>query len=85
MCACKPRPLLYSHTAPADYVGSTQTLTFTPNVLQLTAPVTIINDTIVEDDESFTATLTVANPDDATLLPAVATATISGDEPNDCE
>ncbi len=73
------------HTAPEDYVGSTQTLTFSSTVSQLSASVTTTQDSVVEADEIFFGVLTSANSDDAFLTPDLATATISGDEPNDCE
>ena len=60
------------------------TITFTPTVSQITVSVPIINDNIVENDETFTGVLTVNNPDDAFLVPDVATVTIAED-PADSE
>ncbi len=84
MCHNHTYPLATSaHTAPADYTGTTQILTFTPTVTQTTVRVSIINDSIVENDETFTGLLTIGNPDDAFLVPDVATVTISGEDASD--
>ena len=48
-------------TAPtADYIAVNRVLTFGPNIRSLTVPITIVNDTIVEGNE--TLTLQLSNP-----------------------
>ncbi len=60
--------------APEDYTGLTQILTFTASMLSNGVPVTIINDDIVEGNETFFGVLSpqgqpvITNPDTATVL-----------------
>ncbi len=62
-----------------DYTGTSGTVTFAANAASATIPVTIVQDTLWEDpDETFTVTL--SNPNWATLGTASATITITGDD-----
>jgi len=73
-------------TVPADYMFEPVTITFGPSSPDsVDVPVTLIDDDIVEDDEQFTAVLSLVEPDSAFLNPEVATVTIPGAEPNDGE
>ncbi|HZY42098.1 MAG TPA: Calx-beta domain-containing protein, partial [Anaerolineae bacterium] len=66
-------------TAPGDYVAATDTLTFTPGVTQLAFSVSIVNDALIENNETFSVTL--SNPGSATLgSPASALVTIVDDD-----
>ena len=65
-------------TAGSDYTASTQTVTIPAGSLSVTVPVTSIQDTIYEGNETFTATLSA--PTGATLGTATATGTIIDDE-----
>lgn len=66
-------------TAPADYASATGTLTFTPGATQAAFNVTIVNDTLVENSETFSVTL--SNPISATLgAPASASITIADND-----
>ncbi|MBT9165955.1 MAG: hypothetical protein DDT25_00618 [Chloroflexi bacterium] len=66
-------------TAPGDYTVASGTLTFDPGVTSQSFTVTILNDDLVEGDE--TLNLTLSNPTNAVLgTPAVAVLTIIDDE-----
>lgn len=66
-------------TAPGDYASATGTLTFTPGMTQTTFSVAIVNDTLIENAESFSVTL--SNPISATLgAPASASVTINDND-----
>ena len=58
---------------PADYDAVSQVFTFSPMVQRIGANITIINDDIVEDDETFFAVLdpqgmpVVVSPETATV------------------
>jgi hypothetical protein len=64
--------------AGSDYVGASGTLTFTEGQTQQTVAVSVLDDTVVEGDETFT--LTLSNAVGATLATATATGTIQDDE-----
>ena len=68
--------------APGDYNATTQTLTFTPTQSTHTVTVMIVDDTIPEDDEDFSASLTTSDGD-VTLSPDRATALIVNDDGED--
>ena len=63
--------------ADADYVAKTVTLTFLPNEITQTVPVTINGDSNIEPDESFSVLL--SNPTNTSLLNPNATGTILDD------
>jgi hypothetical protein len=66
-------------TAGSDYTATSGTLTFNPGVTSQTISVPIINDTVVEGDETFTVTL--SGPVNATLgATATHTYTINNDD-----
>ncbi|MBT9143589.1 MAG: hypothetical protein DDT29_01997 [Dehalococcoidia bacterium] len=66
-------------TAPGDYTVASGTLTFDPGVTSQSFTVTILNDDLVEGDE--TLNLTLSNPTNAVLgTPPVAVLTIIDDE-----
>ncbi|HEU4977922.1 MAG TPA: Calx-beta domain-containing protein [Solirubrobacteraceae bacterium] len=67
-------------TAPADYTAGSGTLTFNPGETSKTINVPIVGDTLDENDETFTVTL--SSPVDATLDPShtAATGTIVDDD-----
>jgi len=75
-------------TAPSDYGALTDFLLgpFSNSVRQLSFNVSIVNDMIPEDDEDFTARLTLSPADQArlgnrvTVQPDLATVTILDDE-----
>lgn len=72
-----------SATAPADYTAATGTVTFTADGdLSATISVTIIGDSIVEPDETFTVGLLnlVSTAGTAVLSDTVATGTIQNDD-----
>lgn len=72
-----------SATAPADYTAATGTLTFTANGdLSQTVSVTIIGDSVVEPQETFTVTLSglTSSSGTAVLADATATGTIQNDD-----
>ena len=72
-----------SASAPADYTPATGTLTFTANGdLSQTVSVTILGDSVVESDETFTVTLSnvVTTSGTAVLADANATGTIQNDD-----
>lgn len=60
--------------APADYTALTRILTFTPSNLTIDVPVPILNDDIVEGNETFCGLLdpqgqpAVTSPDEATVV-----------------
>jgi hypothetical protein len=60
-------------TAPADYAAVNRILTFGPNIRSLTVPITIVNDTIVEGNE--TLSLRLSNPRFVVAGPPVNIAT----------
>ncbi len=61
-----------------DFEGASGTVNFTPGQTTQTINVTILSDTTIEPDETFTVTLT--SPTNATLGDAVATGTITDDD-----
>jgi len=61
-----------------DYFGTTGTLTFNPGDTSKTYPVTLINDTTPESQESFTAR--IFNPSGATMGANTAPVTINDDD-----
>src|SRR5262249_19455804 len=67
-----------SATAPSDYVAASGTLTFAPGTLTKYISVNVVGDTAVEQDESFTVTL--SGPSNAALGTSKATGTITNDD-----
>lgn len=67
-----------SATAGSDYLATAGQLTFAPGATLLTFTVTITNDTLVESNETFTATL--SNPANAGIAKAVGLGTILNDD-----
>jgi hypothetical protein len=67
-------------TAGSDYTTTTGTLTFAPGTTTQTISVPVTGDTLVEQDETFTITLTGAI--NATISTATATGTIENDDNN---
>lgn len=66
-------------TAPSDYASATGTLTFNPGETTKSVLVSVVGDTVYEQDETFTVNLTSAG--NATLARTSATATIKNDDP----
>lgn len=64
----------------ADYTASSGTLTFSPGQTSKTIPITIVNDNLYEQPESFSIVL--SNPSNVTLQTTTATITIKDDDPN---
>jgi hypothetical protein len=65
-------------TAPADYASASGTLTFSPGQTSKTVNVSVVGDTLFEQDEAFTVTL--SNPVNATIAGSSATGTIKNDD-----
>ncbi len=65
-------------TAPADYTATSGTLSFTAGQTSKTFTVPIINDSLYEANETFTAFL--ASPSGATITTATATVTINDND-----
>ena len=65
-------------TADDDYTSASGTLTFTPSDTTRTISVPTVDDTIREEDETFSVTL--SNPAGATLADDTATGTITDDD-----
>lgn len=65
-------------TATNDYVAATGTLTFSPGDTSKTIPITIVQDTLDEVNETFTVGL--SSPSNATIASATGTVTITDDE-----
>ncbi len=69
-------------TAGSDYAATSGTLTFAPGQTTQTVTVAIVDDTVHEDSEAFTLTLSGATGTDTpTISRATATATITDDDP----
>ena len=69
--------------APSDYGAVSQVLTFSSSVSLQTVNVSIVNDSLLEIDEVFTASLTLENTADAArvnLQPDSAEVTILDDD-----
>jgi hypothetical protein len=64
----------------ADYTTSTATMTFVPGATEQTIFVDILEDTVNEDDETFTLTLSNAAGEGVTLALDTATVTIADDD-----
>ena len=67
--------------AGSDYTATSGTLTFTPGQTSKPVPVTIVNDALAEDDETFTLNLSNATGGIAIADPS-GTATIQNDDPD---
>ena len=68
--------LFQTATPPEDYSGtSPMTLEFSSSVVSITVPVTIVDDDILENPETFSAVLTTADTD-VFLQPYMATVSI---------
>ena len=65
-------------TAANDYISATGTLSFAPGDTSKTVPVTIVQDTLDELNETFTIAL--SNPSNATISDATGVMTITDDE-----
>ncbi|MDC1135686.1 Calx-beta domain-containing protein [Alphaproteobacteria bacterium] len=66
-------------TAGNDYVATSSTLTFTPGQTSKPISLTILGDVVDEEDEIFSVTL--SNPDNATLGTATASMLITDNDP----
>src|SRR5438128_1050198 len=66
-------------TAPADYTGTSGTLTFTPGQTTKTIDVAVQGDLLNEANETYT--LTLSNPVNATIPVATRTGTINDNDP----
>jgi uncharacterized repeat protein (TIGR01451 family) len=64
--------------APDDYLATSGVLTFAPGVVSQNIPVTIVGDTIDEDNEDFTVTL--SNPSDVIIAQGTGIETIADDD-----
>jgi hypothetical protein len=64
--------------APGDYTAKSTTATFSPGVVSRTISVPVNGDTLNENDETFTVTL--SNPTNATIADGTATGTITNDD-----
>ena len=69
-----------SAIAGSDYTAKSDTLDFLPGITQRTIDVNLTDDTIVEDDETFTVTLSNATGDFTLGSPSEATVTIQDDD-----
>ncbi|RMG36627.1 MAG: hypothetical protein D6725_10320, partial [Planctomycetota bacterium] len=67
-------------TAGSDYVAAAGTLRFDPGVTVQTISIEIIGDTVIEPDETFFVTLTVANSDFVSVLAGTGQGTIVDDD-----
>ena len=65
-------------TTPADYQSASGKLTFAPGEKSKNVEVAVVGDTAVEQDETFTVTL--SSPVNATIADASATGTIKNDD-----
>ncbi|AWM37417.1 Extracellular serine protease precursor [Gemmata obscuriglobus] len=65
-------------TATDDFVSISGTLTFAPGETSKTVTVTVIGDTVIEPDETFTVVL--SNPINATIATGTGTGTITNDD-----
>ncbi|MHA0287848.1 Calx-beta domain-containing protein [Mycobacterium sp. C3-094] len=65
-------------TAGADYTASSGTVTFAPGVLTQQIRVSVLGDTAIEPNETFT--LTLSNPGGATIADGTAVGTIANDD-----
>jgi chitinase len=70
-----------SAIASSDYTATSNTLTFTPGHTSKTVPVTIVNDALAEDDETFTLNLSNATGGIAIVDPQ-GVGTIVNDDPD---
>lgn len=69
-------------TAGGDYTAASGTLTFAPSQATQTVTVSLVDDAVHEDAETFLLTLSgAAGPSNPTISRAQATATISDDDP----
>ena len=70
------------HSAPSDYVANSELLTFSPMNMRFSLVVGIVNDDIVEPEESFTARAEVVSTDAArlTIRPEQSIVTIMDDD-----
>ena len=65
--------------SPGDYGGVTgASIQFSSGDVTKTHTVTVVDDTVIEDDETFQSTLTLVTGDVVTVSPATATVTIAG-------
>jgi len=72
-----------SATAGSDYTAlPTTTISFAPGEISKTVSVTILDDLLGEENETFT--LVLSNPSSATLVPGGGTGTITDDEVSAC-
>jgi len=67
-----------SAASPSDYAAASGTLTFAPGALTKYVSVSVVGDTNIEQDESFTMTL--SSPTNAKLGKATAAGTITNDD-----
>lgn len=67
-----------SAAAPGDYASASGKLVFSPGQTSKTVNVAVVGDTVVEQDETFTVTL--SNPVNATIADGSASGTIKNDD-----
>ena len=67
-------------TAGTDYVASSATLTFAPGITEQKIQVTVINDALDEEEENETFTVTLTDPNNASLDVSSGTVTIADDD-----
>lgn len=72
-------PSVKNQTVNGDYVGTTQAVTFTPGTAQQTVQVPIIDDSVFESTEQFSAQLTTTDRRVNIVEPS-ASATIRDDD-----
>src|SRR4029079_17887996 len=65
-------------TAPSDFASGVGTVTFSPGQRSQSVGVTVVSDLAIEQDETFT--LTLSNAVNATIANGSATGTISNDD-----
>jgi Calx-beta domain/RTX calcium-binding nonapeptide repeat (4 copies) len=65
-------------TVPSDYASASGTLTFAPGQRSKSITVSVVSDLTIEQDETFTVTL--SNPLNATIASGTATGTITNDD-----
>lgn len=64
--------------APSDYSAASGALTFRPGEKAKTIPISVVADLIIEQDETFT--VTISNPVNAAIANGTATGTITNDD-----
>lgn len=77
MCYTFSQWHVFCYSAPEDYISTTEVVTFSPGVTNQTVSVQTVTDSVVEGDETFSASLSLAVANDRiTLVDNTAIATI---------